>query len=107
MAITFTTSIVSSGDMSGNITGSTTYIGALLIGSLAISWTGSTPVGNIAVQISNDGSVWVTQSIVPTGGADGQTIFNLSDIGYLYIRVNYTRTSGSGTLSASITGKVA
>jgi len=84
-----------------------------------LSWTG-TPTGVFSVEISNtyslnaDGSVgnagnWapVTLStpITASGSADNAFI-NLAGLEAYAVRLTYTRTSGSGTLNATICGKV-
>ena len=85
---------------------------------IQLSWTG-TPVGTFAVQISINhaqdasGNVtvagdWVTLTLSPSIAAAGtpdSAIIDLNQMSASYIRVVYTRTSGTGTLNAYITAK--
>lgn len=63
-------------------------------------YTGS-PVGNLWVEASNNGSTWevVTGTTTAVSGASS-TLFNLSDAQYEMARLKYSFTSGSGTLNA-------
>lgn len=64
------------------------------------------PVGSLKLQISNDNSNWSDYT-----GSDyavttaGNVSWNVSNIGFQYIRVVYTRTSGTGSLSITVNGK--
>lgn len=83
-----------------------------------LNFTG-TPTGTFAVQVSADyaqdslGNVtntgnWVPLLLAPApiaSGAAGQIIISLVELPAPYIRVVYTKTSGTGTLNAFITGK--
>lgn len=73
-------------------------------------WTG-TPTGVLAVQISLDPTNlgWQTVSFgpapdQPAGSASGN-YFSINQTGTAFIRLIYTRTSGTGTLSAKISAK--
>lgn len=81
-------------------------------GCLTIETTG-TPTGQIYVEISNDAGLvsqpnWYSLpgvTIQPlTGGADTH-IVNLNTIDFPWIRVRYARTSGTGTITATISAK--
>lgn len=78
-----------------------------------------TPVGTLKVQVSNDRvSVsttsdpaanvvnWTdyTGSTTTVNGA-GDVLYNMTFAGYRWARLVYTRTSGTGTLNASFSGK--
>ncbi len=73
-------------------------------------WTG-TPTGTMVVQVSLDPTNlgWETVSFSPTpdqpAGADGTNYFSLNQTGAAYIRLVYTRVSGTGSLSAKIAAK--
>lgn len=92
-----------SGDMS------TTSITSLTINSqlrwgyaVQATYTGS-PVGTLSIQASNDGSNWSTITITVTSiNGAGSTMFNMSQELYPYARLVYTKTSGSGTLLATV-----
>jgi hypothetical protein len=68
-------------------------------------WTGS-PVGSLVVQGTLDEEEPYEWADLPEGTANingaNSTMFNYSQVGWLVIRVLYTRTSGSGTLDVKI-----
>ncbi len=74
------------------------------------AWTG-TPTGTLAVQISldPDNLGWQTVPFTPTptqpSGSSGSDYFSLNQTSAAYIRLVYTRVSGSGNLSAKIAAK--
>ena len=120
--------VITSGDMSAaSITSSVTLLPSLSLGTYSYSWAGTSPVGNIAIQISDDYSVfpngavnnagtWNTAYVVlngsstvnaiPVSGNTGNGIVEWSTGAYA-IRTVYTKTSGTGTLQSFITAKVA
>ncbi len=109
-------SIVSAGDMSASINSDSTYLDQVVLASIQAVWSGA-PVGTIKVQLSNDvgadlngnGSVsnWtdVSGSSVSTGGSANSYIWELPNIGARWVRLVYTRVSGTGTLNARRTIK--
>lgn len=114
-------SVITNGDMAGNLTSAVTIIQKLSMISYDISWTGSSPVGVITVQVSNsysqnaDGTVknagsWTTLALSEPADVSGNTGNGFIDIdstaGYA-IRVIYTKTSGTGTMNVIINAKVA
>jgi hypothetical protein len=116
-----------SGSMASNIISAVSIIGQLTELSYAVSWTGTSPVGTISVQVSNDyqlannGAVlnagtWNTIPLeysgsavmsVPVSGNTGNGVIDIGSIGLYAIRLVYTATSGTGSLIATINGKVA
>lgn len=114
-------SVVTNGDMSGNITSEPTIIQNLSMVSYDISWTGTAPVGVISLQVSNTykqnaaGKVsvagnWNTVTLTsPTAvsGATGNGFIDVDAIAGYAVRVVYTRTSGTGIMNITVTGKVA
>lgn len=117
-----------SGDMSASITSAVTILGASTLGSMSYSWTGTSPVGTIALQISDDYALSADGKTVVNAGTWNSVYFQLNgsstlvnsaplsgnsgngiiefNTGAWAIRTVYTRTSGTGTLSATITAKV-
>jgi hypothetical protein len=108
-----------------SITSDVTIIQQLSAISYGFSWTGSSPVGTIAIQVSNDYSIdaggtvvnagtWTALdltyggSVVSTVPVTGNTGNGLIDIetGAYAIRAVYTKTSGTGTLQAKLSAKV-
>ncbi len=113
--------VITDGDMSGNLTSKVTIIDKLSLMSYAISWVGTTPVGTITVEVSNDylqnadGSVknagtWNTLPLSATTDISGNTDNGFIDIelnaGYA-MRLVYTRASGTGSMQATLASKVA
>lgn len=110
-----------SGDMSSSITSLVTIIQKLSLVSYDIAWSGSSPVGSIAIQVSNDYAVTTAGSVTNTGswstlplsastsvsGNTGTGFIDLdANAGYA-MRIVYTRASGTGTMTATVCGKVA
>jgi len=111
--------VITNGDMSGDITSDVTIIQNLSLIGYDISWTGSSPVGVMSVQVSNtyslnsDGTVknsgnWTTLTLSTPANVSGNTGNGFIDVdltGANAIRLVYTRTSGTGTLNATIAAK--
>jgi hypothetical protein len=102
--------------MGGDYTSSPVYLNQIAMGSIEAVWTGS-PVGEIKLQVSvnhkeaANGGVAVAGTWTDYTNSEysmttaGSVVWNLSNIGYQYIRVVYTRTSGTGTLNVFGMGK--
>lgn len=115
----FPKQIITSGNMaSASITSSVVEIRNQDNVGIQLSWTG-VPVGTFAVQISINhaedaqGNVtvagdWVSLPLSPTIAAAGSAdsaIIDLNQMSAAYVRVVYTKGSGTGTLNAYITAK--
>jgi len=118
--------VLSAGSMAGNLTSTPTILQSLTRAAYAIRWTGSTPVGSVSVEGSNDyalnpdGTVansgtWdaLTLSVngspsttVAVSGNTGSGIIDITDTAVYAIRLIYTAGSGTGSLTATINGKV-
>lgn len=119
--------VITNGDMSlASLTSSVTIIQKISMLSYAYSWVGSTPVGTIIVQVSNDYSVnpmgnvnnagtWNTltfnvagtpTSSIAVSGNTGNGFVDIDQLGAYAIRTVYTKGSGTGTLQCTINGKV-
>jgi len=75
---------------------------------IIVTWSGTTPVGVFTVECSNDGVVWSTLnfgSVIQISGNTGDANINMNQLPFDNIRVRYTATSGTGTLSASLSIK--
>lgn len=113
-------SVITNGDMSSNITSEVTIIDNKTLIGYDISWSGSSPVGMMSVQVSNtfsenpNGTIrnpgtWTTLTLsapTPVSGNTGNGFIDIDITGAYAIRLVYTRTSGTGTLNAVICAKV-
>jgi hypothetical protein len=114
------------GDMSGNITGLPSIIMRIPMISYSFSWSGSSPVGTISIQVSNDYSenamgqvqnagTWnnlplvyngSSVTVVPLSGSSGNGFIDVDSLAGYAIRPVYNFTSGTGTLQAICMAKV-
>ena len=108
------------GDMSlASITSAVTNIQFLDNISIQLNFSGS-PTGTFAIQVSVDyvqddnGNVvtpgnWVAISLPSTpvaSGSPGSIVIDLNQLATPWIRVVYTKSSGTGTLNSFISGKM-
>lgn len=88
--------------LAGNVTNVSGY-------SIQAVWSnGSSPVGIMSLQASNDDLNWsdIPNSSLPVSGNSGNNIFNVSKNAYYnFVRLVYTRTSGDGILYISMVSK--
>lgn len=117
--------VINAGDMSGNLTSAVTVLQSLTMANYSLSWSGTAPVGTVAVQASNDyqanGSVvlnagtWNTLPLdlagasvtsIPLTGNTGNGMIDIDGLSAYAIRLVYTFTSGVGALTVIFTGKV-
>ncbi len=115
----------STGSMGASITSAPTQLQSLSMVNYAFSWTGTSPVGTISIQASNDctilpeggvsGGTWNTIPLisggaavtsVPVTGNTGNGMVDIFGLAAYAVRAVYTYTSGVGTLTATVTGKV-
>jgi hypothetical protein len=112
--------LVSAGDMSGNITSDAINIQFLDSVSMQLAFTGN-PTGTFAVQGSLDyyaspadpdavlvPGTWTSLTLSPVPVAAGSAdniLIDMYGLSFPYIRLVYTSTSGSGTLTANVSGK--
>lgn len=113
-------SVITNGDMSGNLTSQVTIISNISMMSYSYSWSGSTPIGSITVEVSDDysqnpdGTVkntgnWNTlplSNTAPVSGNTGNGLIDIDQLGTYAVRTKYTRSSGTGTLQCIYKGKV-
>lgn len=71
----------------------------------AVWSAGSTPVGELILQTSNDNVTFTDTDSRNVSGNTGSIMWNIDRPGYGFVRLFYDRTSGSGTLNASVNGK--
>lgn len=114
--------VIVNGDMSATVISAVTIIKMLSQVSYDISWTGSNPLGTFTVEVSNtykqnsDGSVanagnWQALTLSAPSTASGSPSNGFIDVtatGAYAIRLKFVPSGGSsGTLNATIAGKVA
>ncbi len=118
--------VINAGSMAGNLTSLPTVLQSLTGVGYSLVWTGTTPVGTVSVQVSNDyalnpnGTVanagtWTTVTLqvsgsfvttVPISGNTGNGFINLQELNAYAIRLIYTAGSGTGSLTVIFNGKV-
>lgn len=112
--------------MAASINGTASIVDKISMVGFGFSWTGTTPIGALSVQVSNDYTVdamgnpanagsWNTVYFM-AGGVLVNTIALTGDTGNAFIEIPltsayavrpvYTRTSGVGNLTAIVHGKV-
>jgi hypothetical protein len=97
--------ILNAGDMSGNLESTHWSINESVIEGIMCYWTGTAPVGVLSVSVSNDDVNYAVAGTLPVSGDSGAQSFNLQELGFGWIKVNYTATSGVGSLTISINTK--
>lgn len=118
--------IIVSGDMSANITSDPIIMQSLSGMGFHITWSGTSPVGTMAVEVSNDYAIgatgevqnvgtWVpvelslagsTVTSIPITGNTGKGFIDVEKTMAYAIRLFYDNTSGVGTMNAIANGKV-
>lgn len=115
-------------NMASSANSSATLLASNTAFSYAVKWTGSTPVGTLSLQMSNDyalgsngqvanSGTWNTApmdvngayatSVAISGNTGNGMIDGTAPTGVNAVRLAYTAGSGTGTLSLIITAKVA
>jgi hypothetical protein len=78
-------------------------------GSIYLSWTGTSPVGTITVQAKNgaDGTYRSLDfgSSISISGSSGNHDLILSELPFTHLKLVYTRSSGTGSMTANLTLK--
>lgn len=111
--------------MAGNIISAPEILYLMSKCSFSFNWTGTSPVGTISIQGSNDFSLnnalnpynsgtWNTLTLnyggsavttIPISGNSGNGIVDVTAIGIYAVRLVYTAGSGSGTLTSYFCSK--
>ncbi len=121
-------SVITNGDMAADITSLATILQSITGVTYAVTWTGTSPVGTLAVEGSNDyslnqdGSVhnsgtWIPLYVSINGGVPaasiaisgntGEGLIEIERTNVYALRLFYDAGSGVGTINAVINGKVA
>lgn len=100
-----TTTPISGGDMSLASVSATGYLGKNTEYSLHCVYTGA-PVGTLNVSGSNNNVTFTELSGTNISiSSSGNTLYNFTNQNYLYYKVLYTKTSGTGALTVTETIK--
>lgn len=95
--------------MAADITGPTTTVDIMDNICYQVSWTSTTAVGVISVQGSVDNVNFDDLTFDPVlaqpTSNNGRYLINLSVVAFPYIRVKYTRTSGTGNMKVYMSAK--
>jgi len=119
--------VISAASMAADIVAEPTILQSVSGVSYTLSWSGTSPVGTIAVEGSNDYSLnpdgtednagtWIPIYISVNGGSPassaaitgntGSALIEILKTTVYAIRLFYDATSGTGTLNAVINGRV-
>ena len=97
--------IVTAGDMStSSITSATTNVQYLDNVAVQCNFTGS-PVGVFDLQVSIDNVNFAPLGLNIAASNGSPIVINANQLSAPYVRLTYTKTSGTGTLNAFISGK--
>lgn len=110
--------LVAAGDMSASITSLATNIQQVDNVGIQLNFTGS-PTGTFSVQVSADHTEDVNKNVIVAGhwesltlsptptasGTSGDIYIDLNQLSAPWVRIVYTRSSGTGSLDAYVTGK--
>lgn len=105
------TSIVTNGDMSANITSAVTTLDGISTVGISFDWTG-TPTGDFYIEVCTDytgigtGSWSALPFSFSAAGVADVAFADVTKTGAYAIRLRYVRVGGTGTLNATINGKV-
>jgi hypothetical protein len=101
--------LIDSGDLSTTFTSNVTNTLNLDKASIHISWTGTSPVGVITVEVRNgeNDSYYELQfaTTIDITGDSGEHQIILNEMPFTDLRLQYVATSGTGTIDAVYTAK--
>lgn len=89
-------------------TSNPTNVKYLDYGSIHIEWSGSSPVGSISVEArngENDNFTTIDIGPAPISGSSGSHYLLFQKFDFYELRLVYTHTSGTGTLTANLIAK--
>ncbi len=95
-------------DISGSATSDITSVLNLDKASIAIDWSGTSPVGEIQVEARNgENEPWTVLDIatISISGNSGNHRIIFLELPFTDIRLQYISTSGTGSMDAVITSK--
>ena len=102
--------VLTSVDMSSDQSSNSLEVTYTDIVGCIVEWSGGdgTTAGIMLVEVQNGDSAWssLTLSTTPVvSGASGNLVINISSFSFEKMRFTYKRTSGTGTLTATISTK--
>jgi len=116
--VLFPFTLVAAVSMGGDITSTPIDVQNIDNVGLQVAWTSANAVGVISVQGSLDykptnpptAGTWYDLTFDPAltqpASDNGGYLINLNQVPYTWLRLKYTRTSGTGTLTAYACGKM-
>lgn len=103
--------MLDSADLSGNITSDITNVINLDKASISISWTGTSPSGTITISARNgEKAPWQEVnfgSAITVSGNSGDHRIVFNELPFTDIKIDYTASSGTGSIDAYLTAKQA
>lgn len=100
---------ITNGTMGGNLTSIVTNAQYQDNIGMQVKWTSSDAVGVIAVEASINGSDYYALTFNPAltqpSSDNGGYLIDINQFPFIYYRITYTRTSGTGTFNAWVTSK--
>lgn len=109
--------MLSAVDISSSQTSDKTNVEPVDQATIAVNWSaGSTPIGVITIEASNSSDIEFNQSAetwleldfgvaINVSGNSGNHQIIFDSLPFRYIRIKYTRSSGSATMSATLQAK--
>jgi len=77
---------------------------------LLVEWSGGgSPVGAITIEVQNGNSAWSALDFgtpISITGNSGNLNININQLPFENMRITYTRTSGTGSMTATLAAKV-
>ena len=99
-------SYISAVAMSGDVTGDTIDAEGMNSCSFTVYNTaGSSPSGNVYIQVSNDVSTWVNSTATAAISAEETNLLEITDLCARFVRIFYDRTSGNADMTVAFTMK--
>jgi hypothetical protein len=109
--------VIDAASMAGNISSAATNVRSMDMVTFFIEWTGTAPVGTLSFSyvekesINPSLEVWKTidfgtaGTTIPISGNSGSHTVIFTVLPFVKMKVNYTATSGTGSLTVTIVGK--
>ena len=109
--------IIDAGSMAGNVSSTATNVRNMDMVTFFVEWTGSAPVGTLSFQYVEKESInpaletWKTidfgtnGTTIPVSGNSGSHTVIFTVLPFVKMKVVYTATSGTGSLTITIVGK--